>query len=94
MSRPSTHLTLSLVAVTLATAVLVAAAREQVRRESTDVFRTGIDLVQMSATVVDADGRLVGDLQLEDFEVFEDGERQTVTPLHARPSAAQRGDRA
>ena len=79
MSRPSTHLTLSLVAVTLATAVLVAAAREQVRRESTDVFRTGIDLVQMSATVVDADGRLVGDLQLEDFEVFEDGERQTVT---------------
>ena len=79
MSRPSTHLSLSLVAVTLATAVLVASAREQARRGSTDVFRTGIDLVQMSATVVDADGRLVGDLQLEDFEVFEDGERQTVT---------------
>ncbi len=33
----------------------------------------------MSVTVVDEDGRLVGDLRREDFEVFEDGERQTVT---------------
>ena len=33
----------------------------------------------MSATVVDEDGRLVGDLRREDFEVFEDAERQTIT---------------
>ncbi len=80
MSRASAHLTLLLLPVILASVILAASSSEQ-RRPKTpgDVFRSGIDLVQMSATVVDADGRLVGDLQREDFEVFEDGERQTVT---------------
>ena len=80
MSRASAHLTLLLLPVSLASVMLAASSSEQ-RRPKTpgDVFRSGIDLVQMSATVVDADGRLVGDLQREDFEVFEDGERQTVT---------------
>ena len=80
MSRASAHLTLLLLPVSLASVILGASSSEQ-RRPKTpgDVFRSGIDLVQMSATVVDADGRLVGDLQREDFEVFEDGERQTVT---------------
>ena len=79
MSRASAHLTLLLLPVILASVILAASSSEQ-RRPKTpgDVFRSGIDLVQMSATVVDADGRLVGDLQREDFEVFEDGERQTV----------------
>ena len=80
MSRPSAHLTLLLVPVVLAGAVLVASSTEQRRRTGADdVFRTGIENVQMSATVVDEDGRLVGDLRREDFQVFEDGERQTVT---------------
>lgn len=80
MSRSFAHLTLLLVPVMLASAVLAASSSEQPRRRTTDdVFRAGIDLVQMSATVVDEDGRLVGDLRREDFEVFEDGERQTVT---------------
>ena len=81
MSRLSLHLTLLLVPVILAGAVLVASSSEQRRRRATDddVFRSGIDLVQMSATVVDEDGRLVGDLRREDFEVFENGVRQTVT---------------
>ncbi len=80
MSSPSLHLTLLLVPVFLAGAVLVASSSEQRRGRATDdVFQSGIDLVQMSATVVDADGRLVGDLLREDFEVFENGVRQTVT---------------
>ena len=81
MSRLSLHLTLLLVPVILAGAVLVASSSEQRRRRATDddVFRSGIDLVQMSATVVDEEGRLVGDLRREDFEVFENGVRQTVT---------------
>ncbi len=80
MSRSFAHLTLLLVPVILASAVLAASSSEQRRRRTTDdVFRAGIDLVQMSATVVDEDGRLVGDLRREDFEVFEDGQRQTVT---------------
>ena len=80
MSRSSAHLTLLLLPVILASVILAASSSEQRRRRTPDdVFRSGIDLVQMSATVVEADGRLVGDLQREDFEVFEDGEQQTVT---------------
>ena len=80
MSRFSVHLTLLFGPVILAGAVLGASSSAQRRPRATDdVFRSGVDLVQMSATVVDADGRLVADLQREDFEVFEDGERQTVT---------------
>ena len=80
MSRPSAYLTLLLIPVLLDLAAPgEGSASEQQRRGATDVFRTGIELVQMSVTVVDEDGRLVGDLRREDFEVFEDGERQTVT---------------
>jgi VWFA-related protein len=41
-------------------------------------FRTGVDLVNMSVTVVDRKGQLVNGLKADDFEVFEDGLRQTV----------------
>jgi VWFA-related protein len=42
-------------------------------------FRTAIDVTNVTATVVDRDGRLMKDLPREAFEVYEDGERQTVT---------------
>ncbi len=42
-------------------------------------FRTGVEIVTITATVTDAKGRLVPDLQREDFEVFEDGIVQTIT---------------
>lgn len=44
-----------------------------------DFFRTGVEIVQMAATVVDADGRLVGGLGRDDFEIFEDGRPQPLT---------------
>ena len=65
--------------VTLAVEALVASSVEQRGRLTPDTFRTGIELVQMTVTVVDEDGRLVGDLRRGDFEVFEDGVRQTLT---------------
>ncbi len=79
MSRSSAPLTLLLLPVILTSVILAASSSEQQRQRTDDVFRSGIDLVQMSATVVDEDGRLVGDLRREDFEVFEDAERQTIT---------------
>lgn len=80
MTRSSAHSMLLVLPAILASTLLVASSSEQRRtRTAEDIFRTGIDVVQMSATVVDVDGRLVGDLQREDFEVFEDGELQTVT---------------
>ena len=51
-----------LVSVMLSTIVFVAAAGVQSRQGTTgDVLRSGVELVRMSATVVDEDGRLVGD---------------------------------
>jgi Ca-activated chloride channel family protein len=42
-------------------------------------FRTAIDVVSMSVTVVDSGGRYITDLNQNDFEVFEDGAKQELT---------------
>ena len=43
------------------------------------VFRAGVELVQVTATVRDLDGRLIGDLERDDFEIFDDGGPQSIT---------------
>jgi Ca-activated chloride channel homolog len=50
----------------------------QIVRDSR-VLRSGVDVVMVTATVVDADGRLVTGLPREAFEIYEDGDRQAVT---------------
>ena len=42
------------------------------------VFRTGVDLVQLGVTVTDRKGALVADLPKDDFEIYEDGKKQTI----------------
>jgi Ca-activated chloride channel family protein len=42
-------------------------------------FRTGIDVVSITATVLDPQGHLVTGLTQQDFEVFEDGQPQPIT---------------
>ena len=42
-------------------------------------FRTGVELINVAVTVVDANGRFVSGLRQEDFVVYEDGAEQTVT---------------
>jgi Ca-activated chloride channel family protein len=41
-------------------------------------FRSGVDLVKVTATVRDGQGRLVGDLTRDDFEILEDGRPQRI----------------
>lgn len=41
-------------------------------------FRGGIDLTTFAVTISDKKGELVGNLTQDDFEVFEDGKKQTV----------------
>ncbi len=53
------------------------------------VFRGGVDLATFSVTVVDKKGAIVSGLTPDDFEVFEDGKRQSVQFF-----AAGDGDRA
>jgi VWFA-related protein len=43
------------------------------------VFRSGVDLVTMGVTVSDKKGNLVTGLSREDFEIIEDGRKQTIS---------------
>ena len=60
------------------TAILVAACSAVLAGQQ-PTFRAGTDLVTLGATITDRRGNFLADLNIEDFEVFEDGERQTVT---------------
>jgi len=46
-------------------------------------FRTGVDLVNVTATVSDQSGRFVSGLTLQDFRVYDDEQLQTVTHFSA-----------
>jgi VWFA-related protein len=46
-------------------------------------FRTGVELVNVTATVSDQSGRFVSGLTLPDFRVFDDEQLQTVTHFSA-----------
>jgi VWFA-related protein len=46
-------------------------------------FKTGVELVNVTATVSDSSGRFVTGLRKEDFAVYEDGELQEVTHFSA-----------
>ena len=42
-------------------------------------FKSRIDIVQVTVTVSDAEGRLITGLTKDDFQIFEDGDRQDIT---------------
>ena len=42
-------------------------------------FRSGVELINVTATVTDDNGRFVSGLRKEDFAVYEDGQRQEIT---------------
>ena len=45
----------------------------------TPSFRAGVDIVSVNVTVTDPEGRYVTDLDVEEFQVFEDGVKQNVS---------------
>jgi Ca-activated chloride channel homolog len=47
-------------------------------------FRSGVDVVALSVTVLDQQQRLIGDLTRPDFAVFEDGVRQNISYFETR----------
>jgi Ca-activated chloride channel homolog len=46
-------------------------------------FRSGVDLINVTATVSDASGRFVADLRQEDFAIFEDNQPQELAYFSA-----------
>jgi VWFA-related protein len=64
--------------------VLLLAVAVSVRSTSSQtVFRSGVDLVNVTATVVDRNGRFVSGLKKEDFTVLDDGESQEIVSFSA-----------
>ncbi len=71
-------------AMMLLTAVLAVAWMDVVPAQTpAGAFRSGVQLVEVYATVTDGGGRPITDLRQEDFEVYEDGERQSIDVFSA-----------
>ena len=66
-------LTLILLIVVAAAAVTGAQSQEGFR------FKSGVEFVNVTATVTDSNGRFVSGLRQEDFTVYEDGQIQDVS---------------
>lgn len=60
-------------------AVVVAVVSTAAQSSDGFRFKSGVDLVNVTATVTDDNGRFVSGLRKEDFDVYEDGARQEVT---------------
>jgi Ca-activated chloride channel family protein len=67
------------------TAVLMAAAVSAQQGR----FRSGVDLVNVGVMVLDKRGNFITDLSARDFEVYEEGERQTVSHFSRGGTAAE-----
>src|SRR5918994_6115765 len=46
-------------------------------------FRTGVELINVTATVTDGSGRFVSGLRKEDFRVYQDDELQQITHFNS-----------
>jgi VWFA-related protein len=60
-------------------AIVTASAQTQQIQRSDRVLRSGVDVVAVTATVFDAEGRLAPGLPRDAFEIYEDGEPQAIT---------------
>src|SRR5437764_11024514 len=80
MPRSSRSYRLGDASAVCAIAIVVLTAVPEAARSSQQVpvFRGGVDLVNMGVTVTDRKGSLVTDLTPDDFEVYEDGHKQTI----------------
>jgi Ca-activated chloride channel family protein len=57
----------------------LAAATMSAQDQGGFVFRSAVELINVTATVTDDNGRFVSGLRKEDFTVYEQGERQEIT---------------
>ena len=74
---------LAMIVAALSAAVVVAPAGQQPQDSQVFRFKTGVELINVTATVTDANGRFVSGLRKEDFRLFEDGQEQTITHFNS-----------
>ncbi len=73
------------IGLSVAAAAIVVAGGSEVAGQKQDEFRfrSGVDLVNVTATVIDRNGRFVPGLRQEDFVVYEENQLQEVTHFSA-----------
>ena len=74
---------LAMIAAALSAAVVVTPTGQQAQDSQVFRFKTGVELINVTATVTDANGRFVSGLRKEDFRLFEDGQEQTITHFNS-----------
>jgi Ca-activated chloride channel homolog len=67
----------------LAAAIVATAAGQEPQDSQVFRFRTGVELINVTATVTDASGRFVPGLRKEDFRLYEDGQEQQITHFNS-----------
>ena len=77
--RPSSRLRTLTAAAMLGVVALLIAPAVRGQQEPKFRFKTGVELVNVSATVTDASGRFVPNLTQDDFVVYEDGVAQPIS---------------
>jgi Ca-activated chloride channel homolog len=77
--RPSSRLRTVAAAAVLGIVAILHAPAVGGQQDPKFRFKTGVDLVNVSATVTDAYGRFVPNLTQDDFIVYEDGVAQPIT---------------
>jgi Ca-activated chloride channel family protein len=78
--------TLLLLALVTATPAASFGQQTPVADQQVPSFKSGVDLVTVSATVRDRKGRLVKGLTSKDFEVLDGGARRAITDFRSEPS--------
>jgi VWFA-related protein len=73
----------AIAALVLIAGTLLSAQEPAPQQEQSFKFRTGVELVNVNATVTDSSGRFVAGLTKDDFRVYEDEQLQTVTHFNA-----------
>lgn len=58
--------------------IVLAAAIAVIAQENDEVLKVDVDIVNILFSVRDKKGALIGDLQKEDFAIYEDGKQQTI----------------
>ena len=65
--------------IALASAVFAAQQAQPLQESPTFRFKSGVELINVTATVTDDDGRFAPGLRQEDFRIYEDGVLQEIT---------------
>jgi Ca-activated chloride channel family protein len=75
----------------VAGALVALEAQEPIRPQGDPRFRTGVELINVTATVTDQAGRYVPGLGRDDFVVYEDDQPQAITHFSAERVAVSLG---